>query len=207
MKKEELLERLKGIQTVDSTMERLRINSAQAIYYLYRLRKEGYVKTQYGKGKKRIYYIGRENLIGGEDYLDIINKYAPLKVVSSGERRVYGRRISIEESLVWAVRSRKLRFILASLALFRQIRDWSKLYKLAKEERIVRQVGALYDLARLYVRKIKRIPKRFRKNGLPKKGDKYVYIIDNLRGEDFLDIEKKWKVYLPFNEEDLEEYR
>lgn len=48
---------------------------------------------------------------------------------------------------------------------------------------------------------------RFRNNSLPKKENKFEYIIPKLKSKDFKKIEKLWKVYLPFNKEDLEEYK
>jgi len=47
--------------------------------------------------------------------------------------------------------------------------------------------------------------KRFRNNALPKKEHEWRSIIPNLRSDDFKDIEKTWKTYLPFNKKDLEE--
>ena len=97
-------------------------------------------------------------------------------------------------------------FILASLALFKRINNWTKLYRLAKENHIEKQVGALYDLTREII-KVRKMKVRFRNNSLPKKENKFEYIIPKLKSKDFKKIEKLWKVYLPFNKEDLEEYK
>ena len=95
--------------------------------------------------------------------------------------------------------------ILASLALFKKINNWVELYHLAKENHIERQVGALYDLARK-IMKVRRMSDKFRNNALPKEEYKFKYIIPELTSKDFMEIEKIWKIHLPFNKKDLEEY-
>ena len=41
---------------------------------------------------------------------------------------------------------------------------------------------------------------------LPKKNYEWRYVISGLKSDDFKEIEERWKVYLPFNKKDLEEY-
>ncbi len=53
--------------------------------------------------------------------------------------------------------------------------------------------------------KTRRMSKRFKTNALC--GDsKYQYIISGLKSNTFKKIERQWKVYLPFNMEDLDDY-
>jgi len=52
----------------------------------------------------------------------------------------------------------------------------------------------------------KKMTKRFMNLSLPKKTDKYEYIIDKYNSKHFQDIENKWKVYIPLNIADLEDY-
>ena len=94
---------------------------------------------------------------------------------------------------------------MASLALFKKIADWKSLYHLAKENHLERQVGALYDLARS-IMKVRKMSLKFRNNSLPKEKYKYDYIIPGLNSRDFENIEQIWKIHLPFNKKDLEEY-
>lgn len=204
MKTKALLEKLKGIQTIESIMAILHASRQKAIYYIYRLRKKGYVKTK-RQGNKRVYYISFDNKLGGTSYHEIISKHSPVKI-SSSTYKIHGKEPSLEEVLVYAIKTKSLRTILSSLALFKKIHNWTKLYNLSKQDKIERQVGALYDLARRIMR-TRKITKRFLSHSLPKKQDKYVYIIENLSSNDFKDIEKKWKVYLPFNIADLEDYK
>lgn len=192
------------MQTIESIKSALKVNRIRAIYIVHKLRKKGYVITRQDSNNVRIYYISRENALGGVSYIDILNKYSPIKLSSSEVYKIYGRKVSIEETIVYAVKTRKLRYILASLALFKKITDWTELSRLAKKNNLTREIGALYDLARTTLR-MKKMPKFYLKR-LPKETDKFNYIIPSFKSEDYNSIEKKWKVYIPFNKRDLIEY-
>ncbi len=201
-----VLETVKGAQTLESVMTLLDLNRIKTIKLLSALRKKGYVKTKRLSNNKRLYDISFENRLNGESYADVLNTYSPIKITTSETRMIYGKEISLEETLILAIKSRSLRQILASLALFKKIKDWILLYRLAKAEGLGRQIGVLYDLSRK-IMKTRRMAKRFQNLALPKKNEKYLYIIDGLNSEDFKEIERKWKVYLPFNTSDLEAYK
>jgi len=203
MNLKETLSKLQGIQTIESIMDLLHADRQKAIYYIHRLRKQGYVKTRRLSSKKRVYNISLENKLGGKSYYDLINENSPIKVAALNIHLIYGKEISAEETLVYVLKTGSLRVILAGIFLFKKITDWKKLYALAKENKLLRQVGALYDLARLLI-KVSKMPLRFRNNSLPQPQQKYLEIIPQLRSRDFREIEKVWKVHLPFNKADLE---
>ena len=96
--------------------------------------------------------------------------------------------------------------MIASLSLFRKITDWNKLYRLAKKEKLLKEIGALYEISRKTVTKVKKMPERF-KNLARKKALNFSYIINKVSSNDFGDTEKKWKVYIPLNLSDLEDYK
>lgn len=200
-----LLNKLEGIHTIDSIMKTLNVKKDTAIDYISRLRKLGYVKTKRMKNK-RIYYIEFENKLGGESYIEHINKYSKIKLAKQNFYKVYGKKITDEEALIYALQSKNLRAILASLILFKRINNWKLLYKLAKEKDLKREIGALYDLSKT-IFKIRRMNKNYLNNSSPKKNEKYKEIIKGFKSKDFINIEDKWKVYLPFNKVDLEEIK
>ncbi|MCX6710384.1 MAG: hypothetical protein NTV63_05565 [Candidatus Woesearchaeota archaeon] len=206
MEKSELLQKLAGIQTIESVMDILEADKKMAVYYIHRLRKEGYVKTRRQSNNRRVYNISLDNKLGGKSYDEIINQYSPIKISTSVIHRIYGKEPSLEETLIYAVKTKSLRAILASLALFKKISNWVELYNLAKENHIERQVGALYDLARK-IMKVRRMADKFRGSALPKEGYKFEYVVPGLKSKDFMEIEKSWKIYLPFNKKDLDEYK
>lgn len=201
MNTNELLKKVEGVQTVETVMDALGVDRKKAIYHLHRLRKKGYVKTRKLDNNKRVYSISFENRLKGFSYYDIINKYSPVKVVSLSYN-LYGKSPSLEEALIFAIKTRDLRTILASIALFKRIDDWKLLYHLAKRNHLERQVGILYDLARKYFR-TRRMSGSFRNI---RKAEAFEYIIPSLRSDDFKDLEKRWRVYLPFNKGDMEDY-
>ena len=206
MKTNELLQKLVGIQTIESVMDILKINRKMTIYYLQRLRKEGYVKTRRQSNNRRVYNISLDNKLGGKSYYDIINSFSPIKISTPVIYRIYGKEPSLEETLIYAIKTKSLRTILASLALFKKINNWVELYHLAKENHIERQVGALYELARK-IMKVRKMSSKFINNSLPKKRYRFEYVIPGLKSRDFTEIENVWKIYLPFNKKDLEEYQ
>lgn len=200
-----LVRRLNGTQTIESTMAILSVNRIRAIKYISRLRKQGYVKTKRLSNNKRVYSISFENRLGGSSYYDILNESSPIKIRASEVYNIYGKTPSIEETLVFAVKTKSLRTILASLALFKKIKCWPELYRLSKASNIERQIGALYDLSRK-IMKTRKMTKRFINFSLPKRNAPYEHIIRGLSSNNFKDIERRWRVYLPFNKSDLEDY-
>ena len=93
---------------------------------------------------------------------------------------------------------------MACLALFNKVKDWKKLKEFAEEEKLGRKIGALYDIAKTKL-KVRKMDERIRK-GLLKSKDKSRYIIEGFRSDDFKEIEKEWRVYIPLNKADLEVY-
>jgi len=204
MRPSDFLKRLEGTQTISSVMALISVDKDKAAYLIYRLRKEGYVKTRKRGDQTRVYDISFKNKLNGVSYYDIINQGSPTKVSAPSNNILFGKKPTAEEALVFAVNTKSLRTIIAALSLFHRINDWSMLYRLSKKDNIQREIAALYDLARTIVKKIKRMPKRFQTFAKPKKGSDYEFIIQGLRSKDFQNIEKRWKVYLPFNQKDLE---
>lgn len=206
---QKLAKKLEGLQTVDSVAKKLEIKKNTAINYVYKLRKRGFVHNESrGKNKKRLYEIRpwKKRTEGYPGLYEIINENSPVKIVKPYESKTHLEKISIEEALVRAVKEKKFRLLLASLALFRKVEDWFKLYNLSKKEGIGRKIGALYDLSRKYVPKVKRMDKRVR-NLLKKTDVGNKYIIPELKSDDFKSIQEEWDVWIPFNKEDLKRYK
>ena len=62
-----LLQKLAGIQTIESVKDILKVNAKKAIYYVQRLKKQGYVKTRRQRNNRRVYTIALENKLGGKE--------------------------------------------------------------------------------------------------------------------------------------------
>lgn len=209
MRTQELLEKTKGYTTLALLQQELGVNAKKAIYYVHRLRKRGYVQTHLLKNRARSYHISPFNAIGGTSYIEELNKYNPigLKIMPPEVHQIYDKELKPEELMIFALKQQRVRFVLASLGLFRAITNWSLLYKLAKKENLVRPIAALYELARRAVPKVRKMPQRFKTLAKPKKTDKYIELIDKFSSDNFQNIEKKWKVYIPMNQADLNDVR
>lgn len=210
MKYEPIIQAIEGTRTIDDVQEKLKINRAKAIYLLHRLRNLGYIRTKYLPNKKRIYSISPLNKQNGISYLESFNNNMPkasFRISDKEDYFVHGRKIKVEEQLIYALKKGTVRYIISSLFLFRKIEDWSYLYRLAKKEDLTRQISALYEIARIFVKKVRKMPKRFRRLTTPKKNDDYLFITKGFSSNDFKNIEKKWKVYVPLNCTDLEEFK
>ena len=185
-------EKLAGLHTISSMMKTAGIGKETAINYIHELRKRGYVKTSRGKNMIRMYEISAhpETEIGFPGLYDVINKYSRIKMTAPFKHRIHNRELSAEEAMSMAIETRDHRTILASLELFRHVKDWRKLYHYAKVYGTGPYIGALYDIARTCVR-VRKIDKRI-ENALMKLSVKDRYIIKNIHSKNFEGIEKKW---------------
>ena len=209
-KYEKIAESLQGFYNLEDFTDRLKVDKPRAIYVIHRLRKLGFVKTIYGSKNKRLYNISLRNKQKGVSYTDKINEATSnpgIQIMSSNPYYVYGRVISYEEALIYAIKQKDIRYIIASLALFRKIKDWSLLYKLAKKENLTKEVVALYEISRKVIKKVRRMPKRFLNLTKKKKLNNFNYIVKGISSDDFKETERKWKIYIPLNYSDLEEYK
>ena len=199
----DVLKKLEGLNTIGMIQKKLNVSKKTAIKKVHELRKKGYVETSGGRQQPRIYRIARIKIkkIGYPGLYDIINENSPVKLVKLYEHRIINKKLPIEEALVRAVKTEDYRVILASLALFSKIKNWSRLYQYAKQNKVRKKIGALYDVARTTIR-VKKMNEKTR-NLLRTAKEKNRYIVKDLKSKDFIDIEKKWKIYIPFNKTDL----
>ncbi len=207
MKGIELAKKLEGINTLEMARKKLNVRKSTAIKILSILRKEGFVETSGGGKKPRLYTISPIRVAGKEHLglYDIINKYSKVKLFEPYKHKIMDRVLSIEEAIPMAIKEGNFRLTLASLGLFNFVKDWTKLNYFAKKYNVSKEVGALYDVARSYM-KTRKMDKRTRKSLLKIKKRKR-FIIKYAKSKDFKDVEKIWNVYVPFNKADLERYK
>lgn len=201
MDKEELLERLEGMHTVETVAEVLKINKQSALNLLSQLRREEHVTIFAGGGRrKRIYKISmrkqRKRVLG---MFDVINKYSPhMKINPWYDHQVHGK-YTVEDALIDAIETKSFRVILTSLHLFKHVTDWPRLYAAAKQKGIWQKVGALYDVARMFM-KVRRMPERYKTYH-----HQHWMQLTQLKKKNFPDIANIWKVYISFNKYDVGE--
>ena len=204
-----IAKKLEGLQTVSTISKRLGVQRTTAINYASKLRKEGFLKNYMGGRNIRLYIIDplRKKEVGYPGVYEVINKNSRIGVITRIKYRVHGKPLTIEEAIIEGVNTGDYRTILASLDLFRKVKNWSLLKKIALKYNLGRKIGALYDVARKFIR-VRKMDLRTRKAFLRSRVDSK-YIIKNLRGKSghFHDIETTWKVYIPFNKADLMRYK
>lgn len=196
---QKLLLKLEGLHTVETVAEALSIKKQSALNLLTKFKKEGYTTVQ-GAGRiKRLYKISPlKQLPRYPGMFDIINKYSPMKIQPWYDHQVHGQ-YGPEEAFIDALQTKSFRLILASLRLFNHITNWPKLYRLAKEKNCWQKIGALYMVARLFLR-VRKMPIIYQKYK-PVQWQ----VITQLHKINFPEISRRWKVYIPFNQNDLRE--
>ena len=203
----QLAKRLQGLQTQDSIAVNLNIGRRTAINYVWKLKKNGFVETVYGKRKIRMYKISpiKQIKTGYPGLYEFLNQNSKIRIYPPYTNRIYDHKPTAEEMIVKAVQTGDFRTVLSALNLFNKIKDWALLSELAKKKNVGRKIGALYDAARTIIR-ARRMDERTRKSLLKSEVDSK-FIIKNARTKDLNHIEKMWNVYLPFNKADLEAYK
>ena len=196
--KPEVLYKLEGLQTIDTVMNILNIKRQSALNLLSKLKKQQHLTTK-SQGHHRIYKITmRKQRKRHPGMFDIVNKHSPhMKLNEWYDHQVHGK-YTEEDALVDAIKTKSFRAILASLHLFKHIKDWKRLYKRAQENDCWQQVGALYEVAKLHYR-VHRIPKNYTFN----KSKTWKQITKLKNKNNFPEIQKRYKVYIPFNIYDI----
>lgn len=195
-----LLRKLEGLQTVETAQQILGYSRQSTINLMSKLRKAGYVTSQGGGKQPRIYKITlRKQLPRKPGMFDLLNKYSPMKLQHWYDHQVHGV-YRYEDALIDAIKTESFRAILVSLRLFNHITDWPYLYKKANENNCWQKVGALYDVARLFVR-VRKMPKRYRKFS----GRSWTTLIKDYTTTErmFKPIAQRWKTEIPFTLGDI----
>ena len=203
----ELAKKLEGLHTAESVAKSLDVGRNTGINYIWKLRKNGFVETIYGKRKIRMYRISpfKAKKIGYPGLYEFLNQNSKIKMYAPYLNRIYDHKPTAEEMIVKAVQTGDFRTVLSALNLFNKIKDWALLREFAEKANVGRKIGALYDAARTII-KVRRMDERTRKSLLKSKIDNK-FIIKGARTKDLIHIEKFWNVYLPFNKADLEAYK
>jgi predicted transcriptional regulator len=154
---------MKGIYTLEKIQKERDISKQAAINLISRLRKKGFVKTSGGGKQIRLYKISDKPLQEDNGMYSIINKYTPIKLAPSIMHIVYGKKYTVEQTIVDCLKKNDSRHSLAAVFLLNNIRDWKKLNKLIIEHKLESKFNILYNLARENVR-VKKMPAFFEKD-------------------------------------------
>ena len=198
MSQYELLYTLEGLYTVETIMKELSLRKQSALNLISKLKREQHLIIWAG-GRKKIYKITiRKQLPRVHGMWDIINKYSPMKLNPWYDHQVHGV-YGPEEALVDAIETKSFRVILTSMHLFRHIKDWKKVYNLSRKYNSWQKICAVYDVSMLFI-KVGRMPEKY----IHFKPQKWQQLTQ-LKKKNFPEIANKWKIYIPFNQNDMRE--
>lgn len=201
MASDALLRRIEGLHTTATLAEELGLTRQATINLASKLKKEGHLTSTGGGKQVRFYKITTTTQRPRDPGMfDILNKHSPnMKLAPWYDHQVHGR-YTVEDALIDAIETKSFRVLLVSLRLFNHITDWPRLYKLAKDNNCWQEVGALHDVSKLFFR-VRKMPEKYRKNSDFKK--KVLIMKYPRKDELFSDIEKYWKVEIPFLRGDI----
>ncbi len=150
-----------GKYTLELFAKKNNLTKASAINKLARLRAKGLVDTTGGGRLKRIYTISNKPRMKTNGFYDLVNKYSPEKLVPKFEHRVIGK-YTTEQAIIDGIRIGDHRTLEATKYLFNHIKNWKRLFDLAKKDDLTKEVMRLYKEARKSV-KCRRMPRRYEK--------------------------------------------
>lgn len=151
-----------GKYTVETFAELQGIKRQSAINLLSKLKRKGLVTTSGGGSQKRIYTLTRKPQELTNGFYETINKYSPEKLVPKFNHKVMGR-YSIEHAIIDGIKIGDTRTLEATKHLFNQVKNWKRLFNLAKEKNCTNEIHTLYKKAKTTI-KCKTMPKRYQKN-------------------------------------------
>jgi len=150
-----------GKYTVETFAKSRGIKRQSAINLLSKLKSRGLVVVNGGGKQKRIYTVSNKPIDKENKFYDIINKYNKEKLIPKFKHKVIGK-YTIEHAIIEGIKIGDARTKEATKKLFNHIKNWKRLFDLAKEEGIVDEIHELYDKARKTT-KCRKMPKRYRK--------------------------------------------
>ena len=148
-----------GKYTIELFAEKHNLTRDSAINKLSKLRKQGYAKVSGGGKQKRIYTVSNKKIREPNGFFKILNKYSPEKINPSFQHYVFGK-YTIEKTIIDGLLiSDNIRIRKAMYYLFNHIKNWKRLFELAKKYKLEKEVKKLYKEARTKVR-VKKMPER-----------------------------------------------
>jgi hypothetical protein len=150
-----------GKYTVESFADKNDLTRASAINKLSKLKKEGYIQVSGGGKQKRIYKISNKKLRQPNGFFNVLNTYSPEKITPNFKHYIFGN-YSVEKAIIDGLYLTKdIRIKNAMYSLFNHIKNWKKLFDLAKKHNLTKEVLKLYYEARQKV-KVRKIPERYK---------------------------------------------
>jgi len=148
-----------GKYTVETFAKERQIQRQSAINLLSKLKKNGLVTVSGGGKQKRIYTITNKPQEKTNGFYDLVNKYSPEKLIPRFKHKIIGR-YTVEHAIIDGIQLGDVRTLEATKYLFKEVKNWKRLFDLAKEKKVVKEVYELYKKAKKTV-KCRTMPKRY----------------------------------------------
>lgn len=150
-----------GKYTIEKVMEEKQLTRQSATNLLSKLKKQNLVKVSGGGKQKRIYTVYKLPQKETNGFYNIINKYSPEKLQPKFEHYVNGT-YTIEHAIIDGIKIKDVRTLEATTYLFKHIKNWKRLFDLARKENLEEEVIETYSRARKTI-KCRKMPKRYNK--------------------------------------------
>ena len=148
-----------GKYTVEKFALDYHLTRQSAINLLSKLKKQGYVIVSGGGKQKRIYNVYKLKKRVTNGFYDIVNKYSPKKLNPRFEHYVNGS-YNVENAIIDGIKIGDIRTLDAVMYLFNHVKNWKKLFDLAKKNNLTNNLIKLYKKSRASI-KCRKIPKRY----------------------------------------------
>ena len=150
-----------GKYTLELFAEERGIKRQSALNLLSKLRAKGLVATSGGGKQKRIYTITNRPQEKTNGFYETVNRYSPEKLSPKFRHKVIGR-YTIEHAIIDGIQIGDIRTLEATKYLFNHIKNWKRLFELAKERQCTEKIYELYNQARKTIR-CRTMPKRYQR--------------------------------------------
>jgi len=150
---------LEGKYTLETFARKNHFTRGYAVKKLCLMRKKGLVEESGGGRQKKIYTISKVPFRKGIGFYDIVNRYAPDKLVPKFDHIAYGK-YGVEHAIIDGIRIGDVRTLEATMHLFNHVKDWKGLFELARKDNAVDEVKKLYSKARESIR-VRKMPERY----------------------------------------------
>ena len=141
------MELKEGKYTVETFAKERAITRQTAINLLSKLKQKGLVTKSGGGKQKRIYTITKKPQIKTNGFYETINKYSQEKLVPRFQHKTIGK-YTTEHAIIDGIKIGDVRTLEATKYLFRYVKNWKRLFDLAKEKNVEKKVHELYKQAR-----------------------------------------------------------
>ena len=148
-----------GKYTIETFAKNVHLTKQSALNLLSKLKRRGFISVSGGGRQKRIYTVYTNPQLPSNGFYDIVNRYSPEKLVPQFKHRVIGR-YTTEQAIIDGIRIGDARALAATQYLFNQVKNWRRLFDLAKKRGATSKVKQLYKEARNRI-KVRKMPQRY----------------------------------------------